>query len=75
MDAYLLLNSKVHGFYTWMPYVTQFTKCTPNLNEAMNNRKTADCVFLDSIKAFDVVPHKLLVEKVSQYSIHRQSNF
>lgn len=52
--------------------VTQLTEFAHDLSETMDNRKTVDGVFLDFSKAFDVVPHKSLLEKLSDYNMNYQ---
>ena len=48
----------MHLFHTWA--------------SALDNGKTTDVVFLDFAKAFDSVPHKRLIHRVSQYGIQGQ---
>ena len=41
-----------------------------NITNALVNKKSSYCIFLDFAKAFDTVNHKILVDKLEYYGVH-----
>lgn len=70
IDGYSLFNPFQHGFRKGLSCVTQLTEFTHDIAQALDNRATVDCVFIDFRKAFDLVPHTLLVQKLSKFNIN-----
>lgn len=64
-----LLNNCQHGFRSGLSCVTQLTELTHDLSSALDRGDTIDCIFLHFQKAFDVVHHDALIEKLSWYCI------
>ena len=56
-----------HGFLKQSSTVTQLLEVTNYLNEALDNNQQTDIVYLDFSKAFDSVPHYLLIHKLKSY--------
>lgn len=72
MNRYCLFNPRQHGFRRGLSCVTQLTEFTHDLAYALDRRLSIDCVFLDFRKAFDTVPHSLLIGKLNSYNINPQ---
>lgn len=72
MNANSLFNVKQHGFRKGLSCVTQLTEFVYDLAGALDERFSVDCVFLDFRKAFDTVPHFLLIKKLISYNINPQ---
>lgn len=72
MNANSLFNVKQHAFRKGLSCVTQLTEFVYDLAGALDERFSVDCVFLDFRKAFDTVPHSLLIKKLISYNINPQ---
>lgn len=70
LKNYSLLSPQQHGFKPGFSCVTQLTGFTHDLASALDNGFTADCLYLDFRKAFDLVSHALLIQKLSWYNIN-----
>lgn len=75
-SVYSFLNSRhffspcQHGFRRGYSCVTQLAEFTHFVSSAIDNRQSVDCVFLDFRKAFDTVPHHLLLNKLVSLGIN-----
>ena len=56
-----------HGFVSGRPYMTQLLVVIELWTE--NNSSLVDDIYLDLRKAFDIVPHERLLEKLKDYEI------
>ena len=64
-----LFSEKQFGFISGRSTVLQLIKVLDSWTEAIDNKLAIDVVYHDFMKAFDRVPHKRLMEKVSSYNI------
>jgi hypothetical protein len=67
LDEILHLNQ--HGFRKRLSCVTQLITVFHDLAANVDNGKETHAVALDLSKAFDVVPHHLLIQKLISYNI------
>ena len=59
-----------HGFMSGRSTATQLLIVYDEISRNVDNRGQVDVVFLDLAKAFDSVPHRLLLHKLKHYGIH-----
>ena len=52
------LSNKQHGFVNGRSCTTQLLKVVDKLTEYLELGHTVDMVYLDMVKAFDIVPHR-----------------
>ena len=64
-----LLNSSQHGFVRSKSCLTNLLETVDIITAGLNEGKNVDVVYMDYAKAFDKVPHKRLIYKVSKYGI------
>ena len=64
-----ILTHCQHGFRPGFSTVTQLINVIDNITQALDNNHRVDCIVTDFSKAFDVVPHSLLLLKCSNYGI------
>ena len=64
-----LLYHLQHGFLRGRSTVTQLLEVYHNIIETVASRKEVDTIYLDLSKAFDKVPHSLLLLKLNSYGI------
>ena len=64
-----LFSNKQFGFISGRSTLLQLIKVLDSWTEAVDDGLAIDVVYLDFMKAFDRVPHKRLLEKVSSYNI------
>ena len=67
MESNRLLYNHQSGFRKLHSCQTALTKIVDNWLHAINNSETVGTVFLDLTKAFDLVNHKLLLQKLAAY--------
>jgi hypothetical protein len=58
-----------HGFLRNRSTVTQLTQVFTNINNILDTGDQTDVIYFDLSKAFDSVPHKLLLEKLKTFGI------
>jgi hypothetical protein len=66
-----LLYHLQHGFLRGRSTVTQLLEVYHNIIETVASGKEVDIIYLDLSKAFDKVPHSLLLLKLNSYGISR----
>ena len=64
-----IVTSEQHGFITGRSCMTQLLESMDAWTEAVDNRGSVDIIYTDFQKAFDSVPHRRLMEKVSACGI------
>jgi hypothetical protein len=64
-----LINENQFGFQPGISTVHHLTKLTNYVAKELNNKNFVIGIFLDLKKAFDVVPHKILIEKLKKLGI------
>ena len=67
MESNSLLYNRQSGFRRHHSCQTALTKIVDTWLNALNNKETVGAVFLDLTKAFDLVNHKLLLQKLASY--------
>jgi hypothetical protein len=63
------ITSLQHGFLRNRSTVTQLLQVFSNINNILDKGDQTDVVYFDLSKAFDSVPHKLLIEKLKTFGI------
>jgi len=58
-----------HGFMKGRSCLTNLISCYDQVTCLVNEGKTVDVVYLDFHKAFDTVPHSILMEKVAPHGL------
>ena len=66
------LSPHQHGFRSNKSCLTQLLEFMHFLEEAVENRECVDIIYLDCSKAFDTVPHELLLYKLKSVGIEGQ---
>lgn len=61
--------STQHGFRSGFSCETQLVEFTHDISVSLNSAGQVDCIFLDFRKAFDLVAHNLLLQKLSKLNI------
>ena len=64
-----LLSSKQFGFVPGRSTSLQLLRVLDEWTEAIDQGFGIDCVYMDYMKAFDTVPHKRLINKLTAYGI------
>jgi len=59
-----------HGFMKNRSTTTQLMEALHNISKILDNKKQTDVIYFDLSKAFDTVPHDLLLHKLKQFGIH-----
>jgi hypothetical protein len=59
-----------HGFMRGKSTTTQIISVINNIQNIFDNKKQTDVIYFDLSKAFDSVPHKLLLLKLKTFGIH-----
>jgi hypothetical protein len=63
------INVNQHGFVKQRSTVTQLLEFYNNVYSCLDNKKQMDVIYLDLSKAFDCIPHKLLIHKLKSFGI------
>ena len=64
-----LLSNCKHGFVSGRSCSTQLISCLDKWTQELDQSHNVDTVYLDFSKAFDSVPHKILLVKMEDYGI------
>jgi hypothetical protein len=59
-----------YGFMKGKSTVTQIITVLANIHNIFDNREKTDVIYFDLAKAFDSVPHTLLIHKLQSFGIH-----
>ena len=59
-----------HGFMKGLSTTTQLLQVYDEINSIIDNRGQVDTLFLDFSKAFDSIPHDLLIHKIQAFGIY-----
>ncbi|KAG0413432.1 hypothetical protein HPB47_009416, partial [Ixodes persulcatus] len=70
LDSSNFFSPCQHGFRRGYSCVTQLAEFTHFVSSTIDNTQSVDCVFLDFRKAFDTVPHHLLLNKLVSLGIN-----
>ena len=70
LNKHDLITPCQHGFVSKKACVTNLLETYDILTTNKLNKKCSDMVLLDFAKAFDKVPHKLLLHKLSRYGLN-----
>ena len=65
LEQYKVLNDEQHGFLRGRSCETQLALSVNDLANALDRKSQADVVIMDLGRAFDLVPHKILLSKLS----------
>ena len=71
-DKHKVLSSLNHGFRSGYSCETQLAVTMDELTQNYEKGLQTDIIILDFSKAFDMVPHKLLLHKLEKYGIRGQ---
>lgn len=71
LNLFSLLIPQQHAFRSGFSCITQLTELTHDLASTLDKGGCVNSIFLDFRKAFDLVPHSLLLEKLSWYNINK----
>ena len=63
------IHSSQHGFLNGKSCLSNLLNCFDKIDELLANDTDIDILYLDFQKAFDTVPHKLLIYKLEMYGI------
>ena len=63
------IHNLQHGFMKGFSTTTQLLQVYDEINAIIDNRGQVDTVFLDFSKAFDSIPHDLLIHKIQTFGI------
>jgi hypothetical protein len=64
-----LISEKQFGFIKKRSTTTQLISLSEDWHRALKNKQNIDCIYLDIQKAFDSVPHDLLLYKIHKIGI------
>ena len=65
-----LFSNRQYGFISEMSTQLQLLEVLDKWTEALDKGHSIDCVYMDYAKAFDTVPHRRLLYKLSRYGIN-----
>ena len=69
IDRHDLLSDVLHGFRRQRGCETQLAMLIEDLASTLDSRDQIDLIILDFCKAFDKVPHQILLPKLNQFGI------
>ena len=69
IERFHILSDAQFGFRSGLSTSDALVELTENIYESLNAKKFHISTFLDIRKAFDTVPHSILLEKLEQYGI------
>ena len=69
MERNNLFNKSQHGFVSSRSCTTQLLEFMEEATQALDRGEDVDVIYLDFAKAFDKVPHKRLLKKLTGYGI------
>ena len=72
LSEHSILSDAQHAFRKSRSCDTQLITTLHDLNSNHNNHQTTDIAILDFSKAFDVVPHQRLLQKLDHYGIRNK---
>ena len=64
LEEHKIICKYQHGFVKFKSCVTNLLECLDIITEALNRGFDVDLLFIDFLKAFDLVPHPELIEKL-----------
>lgn len=70
LDKNNLLNPNQHGFRKNYSCCTQLLAAVDDWSKSVDKKSPVDIAVFDFSKAFDSVPHRLLLSKLADYGIH-----
>ena len=73
MDSNNLFSNRRFGFISGRSTSLQLLNVLDQWTEALDNNGTIDAIKMDFMKAFDKVPHKILIHKLRSYGMSEQS--
>ena len=65
-----LFSNRQYGFISGRSTQLQLLEVLDKWTEALDEGYSIDCVYMDYVKAFDTVPHRRLLHKLSKYEIN-----
>ena len=68
------LQIKKHGFRSKHSTESQLILTVQDLVHSLNNKKQVDMIIMDFSKAFDVLPHNRLLQKLNRYGIQNRTH-
>lgn len=69
LESFSFFTPEQHGFRKQFSCETQLVSFMHDIHSVLDNGSEVDCIFLDFCKAFDKVPHSLLLYKLSKLNI------
>ena len=74
LDNFNILTDRQHGFRTKHSCNTQLIQTVHDFAQSLDLWKQTDVIIMDFSKAFDVVPHKLLLIKLKHFGIQNNTH-
>ncbi|CAF1072466.1 unnamed protein product [Brachionus calyciflorus] len=65
-----LISSHQHGFVKFKSCITNLLECLDVITECINRGFAIDILFIDFLKAFDLVPHEELLVKLEAFGFN-----
>ena len=73
-DQYSVLTDKQHGFRSKHSTESQLILTTHDMAKSLNSKSQVDMIIMDFSKAFDVVTHNRLLNKLYRYGIRNKTH-